>query len=307
MDIDRIFILTDSNVEPLTADMFAGAPRLVVPAGEGAKSLAGAESVWRFLVGEGALRRSALVNIGGGMVCDLGGFAASTFMRGIPHINLPTTLLAAVDAAVGGKTGINFAGLKNEIGTFAMPLGVFPLTSLFGSLPEDEWLSGVGEALKTGFLAGEQLFSLASSADFIVRRDPAVVREVVERCAAFKSRIVEEDFREKGRRRILNLGHTWGHALESHLMAQGRPVPHGIAVAYGILEVLRFGVGTVGTPAGLVERYETLLRLYFPEIQLDRDDRESIEALMLRDKKNRTAGVVSRVLLKDIGQPVWQA
>ena len=149
------------------------------------------------------------------MVSDLGGFAAATFKRGIGCINIATTLLAAVDAAIGGKTGINFAGLKNEIGAFALPLGVTALTTLFRHLPEDEWLSGAGEAIKTALLDSEDLFELATSEAFLLRREPEVTATVTERCSAFKSSIVEKDFREAGLRKILNLGHTAGHAIES--------------------------------------------------------------------------------------------
>ena len=301
---DRLLILTDSNVAPLTEGLFAGAPRLVVEAGEGSKSVAGAEEVWRFLTEHGALRRSVLVNVGGGMVSDLGGFAAATFKRGIGCINLPTTLLAAVDAAIGGKTGINFGGLKNEIGAFALPLGVFPLYPLFASLPEAEWLSGAGEALKTGLLDSEELFNMAASEAFIVRRDPDVVREVVERCAAFKSRIVAEDFRERGRRRILNLGHTAGHAIESWKMARGVSVPHGIAVAHGLRIALRKSCEEAGCNPGLLRRYEKILERYFPPLDITDGQWSEVYDYMLHDKKNVIAGRPAWVLIEDIAKPV---
>lgn len=309
-DIDRLFILTDSTVDGLTSDILPGIPRLVVPAGEGSKSLKGAEEVWRFLMENNALRRSALINIGGGMICDLGGFAASTFKRGIPHINVPTTLLAAVDAAIGGKTGINFGGLKNEIGTFAFPLGVFPLLRLLRSLPESEWLSGAGEALKTGLLEGEELFALASSREFLAERQPDVVEEVIRRCAAFKDSIVKEDLREKGRRRILNLGHTWGHALESLMLERGTPVPHGIAVAYGLLETLNRSLSRQENPKrkeelkALRSRYADVLAAWFPPFEITEEDRGKLSELMKYDKKNTTTETINWVYLEGIGSPI---
>ena len=300
---DRLFVLTDSHVSPLTEDLLPNVPRLVVEAGEGSKSLAGAAKVWDFLIARGALRRSVLVNIGGGMVSDLGGFAAATFKRGIGCINLPTTLLAAVDAAIGGKTGINYHGLKNEVGVFSLPLGVLPLTGLFGSLPEEEWLSGAGEAIKTGLLDSERLFELATSEAFLVKREPHIVDEVVEACARFKEKIVEEDFREGGRRKILNLGHTAGHAIESWMMAKGTPMPHGVAVAHGLLIALRKSCDLAGCDPLLPERYERILKKYFPPLDMNEHDWEEASAYLAHDKKNTVAGTPAWVLLEAIGKP----
>lgn len=301
---DKVFVLTDSNVDRLTQAFLPDACRLVVEAGEGSKSITGAEKVWRFLEDNRALRRSLMVNVGGGMVSDLGGFAASTFKRGIRFVNLPTTLLAAVDASIGGKTGVNFMGLKNEIGSFAMPLAVLPLTSLFDTLPDEEWLSGVGEAVKTALLDGEDLYRLATSRDFIEKRSPTVVEEVVRRCAAFKSKVVEEDFKENGRRKILNLGHTAGHAVEALRMRQGKYIPHGIAVAYGLLEALKMSVEREGFEPRLAAGYEEILKKYFPPLHLSREERELMKEFMGRDKKNTKEGEVAWVLLRRIGEPV---
>lgn len=298
---DRMFMLTDSNVAPLVDTILPEVPRLVVAAGEGSKTLEGAEKVWRFLVENGALRRSVLLNVGGGMISDLGGFAASTFKRGIPFVNLPTTLLAAVDAAIGGKTGINFGGLKNEIGSFALPLDMIPLTPLFRNLPQEEWLSGVGEALKTGLLDSDELFTLASSKAFVLLREPEKVEEVTRRCAAFKERIVAQDFREKGIRRILNLGHTAGHALEAWKMAHGCPVPHGIAVAHGLLFALRRSRGEAGLPERVLRRYEEVLRRWFPPLEMTESQLDEAWGYMAHDKKNTEAGKPNWVLLRDIG------
>lgn len=300
---DRLFVLTDATVGAMTNDFLKDAPRLVVADGETSKSIAGAEQVWSFLVREGALRRSVLVNVGGGMVSDLGGFAAATFKRGIGCINVPTTLLAAVDAAIGGKTGINFAGLKNEVGAFALPLGVFPLSSLFKNLPENEWLSGVGEALKTGLLDSERLFTLASSEEFIVKREPAIVDEVVSRCSAFKQKIVERDFREAGLRKILNLGHTAGHAIEAWKMAHGKPMAHGIAVAHGIRFALEKSHEEAGLPRNVIDRYTEILYRYFPPLDMSDKEWEEAAAYMAHDKKNIRAGKPEWVLLRDIGCP----
>lgn len=304
-DCDRMFVLTDTNVARLLpVDFLQGEPRLEVAPGEESKSLEGAVQVWNFLEKEGATRRSLLVNVGGGMVSDLGGFAASTFKRGIRCVNLPTTLLAAVDAAIGGKTGINFSGLKNEIGTFSLPLAVIPLVDLFDTIPEEEWLSGVGEAIKTGLLAGGELLKLAASPKFILRTDKKIVEKVTKECAAFKNKVVEEDFRESGRRKILNLGHTAGHAIEALNMKRGEHIAHGIAVAHGIGIALRKSVEECGAEPSLATWYEEVLQRYFPPLALTEADLAEMEQYMARDKKNRELGKPAWVLLRAPGQPV---
>ena len=303
--LSGLFMLVDSGVESMVGDFMPEVPRLVVRAGERSKSLKTVEKVWRFLISGGAVRRSVLINVGGGMVSDLGGFAAATFMRGIACVNVPTTLLAAVDASRGGKTAINFDGLKNEVGAFALPAGVFPLTCLFDHLPEREWLSGVGEVLKTALLDSASLFELASSEEFIVERRPDVVEEVVRRCAAFKTRIVEEDFRESGKRRILNLGHTAGHAIEAWSLAHGTPMPHGIAVAHGLWFALERSCREAGLPDTVLKRYEEVLEQYFPPLTLEADQLNEAWEYMAYDKKNESRNSPAWVLLKDIGQPVY--
>lgn len=299
-----LFLVTDRKVEPLITDFLPEVPRFVVEPGEESKTIASAERIWKFLIENGAIRRSVVVNVGGGMVSDLGGFAAATFKRGIGCINVPTTLLAAVDAAIGGKTGVNFAGLKNEIGVFALPLGVFPLTCLFSSLPENEWLSGTGEAIKTGLLDSPELFEMTISEDFIVKRDPDIVKEVVKRCEQFKTRIVTEDFKEGGKRKILNLGHTAGHALEEWKMAHGESLPHGIAVAHGLKFALEKSSREVGFPKGILEKYNKVLDKYFPPLDMTDSQLEEAWRFMAHDKKNVEPGKIFWILMKNIGQPV---
>lgn len=304
VDARGIYVLTDSNVDLLTREFLPDLPRLAVEAGEENKSLEGARQVWNFLEGSNAVRKSVLINLGGGMVSDLGGFAASTYKRGIQCINLPTTLLAAVDAAIGGKTGINYAGLKNEIGTFHMPLAVIPVTSLFQYLPKQEWLSGAGEAIKTALLDSESLFNLATSDAFLKRRDQQTVDEVVRRCANFKERIVSQDFREGGLRKILNLGHTAGHAIESWSLAKGKPIPHGVAVAYGLLETLNRSRHLPDADPSLWERVERVIKDYFPVYHFSAEDRAEIEEYMCHDKKCTVAGTPQWILLPAISRPV---
>lgn len=299
-NVDRIYMVTDTNVEPLIPEFTERFQCLTVQAGERYKTLESAIRIWEFLCAESATRRSMLLNVGGGMVSDLGGFAASTFKRGIPYINVATTLLSAVDAAIGGKTGVDFMGLKNEIGTFAMPLKTIPLIDLIIRLPRLEWLSGCGEVLKYAVLIGEGMLEKAASPRFIVDRDPALVKEVVEVCAEFKRKIVAEDPFDKGVRRILNLGHTFGHALESLMLSKGTPLPHGIAVAYGLLYVLDLNVKTTGRGRNYKEAVEAAIKRYFPPVCLSPEDNVRIDELMKHDKKNTEKNVPNFVMLEDI-------
>ena len=297
---DSLYVVTDSHVAALTEGFLQDTPRIIIEAGEENKSIASAEMIWAFLSDHGATRRSMIVNIGGGMVTDLGGFAAATFKRGIGYVNLATTLLGAVDASVGGKTGVNFNGLKNEIGAFRLPVATLALTDLFSTLTREEWLSGCGEVLKTAILYGEKLYRLAISEAFIVRRESEVVREVVEKCRDFKLSVVMKDVEDRGIRRILNFGHTYGHALEALMMEKGRPLPHGIAVAHGIEYALRLGEERNAPGSISAKDYREVLCKYFPEVELDAEDDERLRQLMGHDKKNFRAGEPAFVLPEDI-------
>lgn len=294
---DKIFLVTDTNVAPLIDDLLPEVPRIPVKAGETHKNLQSAVEIWEYLSTHRATRKTLIVNVGGGMVSDLGGFVASTFKRGIPYINMPTTLLAAVDASIGGKTAVDFMGLKNEIGTFYFPECTIPLTGLFESLPEEEWLSGCGEVLKTAILMDDGLYEKVATEAFIRQRRPDLVREAVERCAAFKEQIVANDPEDRGERRILNFGHTFGHALESLMMEKDTPIPHGIAVAHGILYALNLSIERYGTGEKWKKSFEEILEKYFPPLELSESDRSRIKELMGHDKKNAQAGKPAFILI----------
>lgn len=211
------------------------------------KTLETLASVWMALSTQGATRHSLLINLGGGMVTDLGGFAAATFKRGISYINIPTTLLAMVDASVGGKTGINFNGLKNEIGAFAPANSVLIETEFLRTLDTHNFFSGYAEMLKHGLISNtahwaELLNFDSSSIDY------AALKQLVGQSVQVKEDIVEQDPFEHGIRKALNLGHTVGHAFESMALAENRPVLHGYAVAWGIVCELYLSHLKVGFP-----------------------------------------------------------
>lgn len=236
----RAFVLTDVHCRRHAKRVVAGleaaglpASTTVLPSGESQKKLATASKLYDALAKSGADRRTPLVAVGGGVITDLGGFVAATFMRGIPAFLVPTTLLGQVDAAIGGKTGVNLPQGKNLVGTFTQPAAVFLDPAVLETLPARDYTSGLGEVVKYGMIRDAALFErLGREAEALKAREPGVLADVVRRCAEIKAEVVGADEREGGVRAILNYGHTIGHALEA---AGGyRALQHGEAVAIGM-------------------------------------------------------------------------
>ena len=264
---DKLFILTDEHTRSLClpslreTSLLKEAVEICIGAEDVHKTLDTLASVWMALSTQGATRHSLLINLGGGMVTDLGGFAAATFKRGIAYINIPTTLLAMVDASVGGKTGINFNGLKNEIGSF------FPANSVLLD---------------------------------IVNIDYAALKRLVGKSVQVKEKIVEQDPFERNIRKALNLGHTVGHAFESMALAENRPVLHGYAVAWGIVCELYLSHTKVGFPKEKMRQTIRFIKDNYGVFTFDCKKYEQLYAFMTHDKKN-TSGTINFTLLKDIG------
>lgn len=297
---DRVFVLTDSNVSPLFR--WDGTV-IVVPAGEESKSLDTLAGVWEDLSSLGATRRSVLVNIGGGVVSDLGGFAAATFKRGIRFINIPTTLLAMSDAAIGGKTGIDFGGLKNEVGAFRMPERVIVDASWLATLPQAQMREGLAEVVKSALLGSEEVYGELLNLPETLTADN--VGQAAEWSARFKEGVVARDPLEKGLRRILNLGHTAGHAFESLAARVGKPIGHGTAVAHGLLIALRLSERLTGLSPGVANEYEQkILNRFYPALPAECRDVRELIGIMAHDKKNPAVGEISFVLLRAVGEPV---
>ena len=306
----RRAILSDENVGPLHAQKLASlsAPMLLVPAGERSKRLATVERVLEFLAASGLDRGSCLVALGGGVVGDLGGLAASLYMRGIACLQVPTTLLAQVDASVGGKTAVDLEAGKNLAGTFHQPVAVFADTETLATLPEIEIRSGLGEAVKCALIEGEEaLLSLERAAPAIRAREPEIFDALVERCVRLKAEIVRRDPREAGERKVLNLGHTFAHAIER--AAGYGTIPHGIAVGVGIVLALRLARATGGLEdeelPGRVERLLAALSLPNDLAALRRAQpgfpgAKAIALAMWHDKKG-AAGIPRFVLPRRAG------
>ncbi|MCZ6596382.1 MAG: 3-dehydroquinate synthase, partial [Planctomycetota bacterium] len=231
------------NVAPLHRARLAGlegAPLHAVEPGEGSKRMAVLEDVLDWMAASDLDRGSVLVALGGGVVGDLGGLAASLYMRGIPVLQCPTSLLAQVDAAIGGKTAVDLAAGRNLAGTFHQPLAVLADTDVLATLPDEELSAGLGEVVKSALVGDDGLLALLEDqAERILARDTEILAEVVERCARIKAEVVAADEREAGPRRKLNLGHTYAHAIE-HAAGHGR-IPHGAAVGTGLCLALETG------------------------------------------------------------------
>lgn len=303
---DKVLVLTDNNVEQKvmphlgSSVIISNSPRIIIPAGESEKNIFTVMRVWDRLKELGATRRSVLLNIGGGVVTDLGGFAAATFKRGIRTVNFPTTLLGAVDAATGGKTGIDYGGLKNEIGAFHLPSGVIVSAMPFSTLPSREILSGYAEMVKTALISDRNFYLNLLDIDDVLA-DSLRLGEDVERCVKFKDEVVAQDPQEKGLRKILNFGHTAGHAFESMLLKRGGDITHGKAVAHGILVAMILSHLYLGLDSLEVERYRNFLKQNYGAPLIKCADIDEAVHIMKSDKKNRDYGRPLFTLLKEIG------
>ena len=338
---DRVFVLTDDITQecclPKVAVLFAkhNATTITIRHDDTNKTLATLADVWTALQRGGATRHSLLVNLGGGMVTDLGGFAAATFKRGINFINIPTTLLAMVDAAVGGKTGINFGGLKNEVGAFANARYVIVNTCFLDTLDTANLCSGYAEMLKHSLINNAQMWAEHVNFD-ILQPDLAELQRMVAASIAVKEHIVANDPHEHGIRKALNFGHTIGHALEEFSMQQqgGAVVPtaptkqeapkggavvsarllplarartapkntllHGYAVAFGLIGELYISARKVGFPTARLHQTARFIRENYGAMAFTCDDYPTLLNLMRHDKKN-TSDTINFTLLHDIG------
>lgn len=262
-------------------------PPLIVPAGEAFKSLDTARDLWERLLYLGADRRALLLNLGGGVITDLGGFVAATYKRGIAFVHIPTSLLAQVDAAIGGKTGVDLGYGKNLVGTFTDPAAVLIDPGFLETLPGDEWRSGLAEMIKHGVIGDTDLFARLET----LPDAGALTPEDIRRAAAFKRKVVLADPFERGLRRILNFGHTFGHALESLALERGAPIRHGDAVAAGMRLEAWLSMELAGLPQGDLDRLRILLDRHFPRLHPDLFDPEALMPYLLMDKKNRDGGI----------------
>ena len=305
--IERLTASTDHNLTVWIADvntarLLPTPPRhlITIPDGDENKTLATVTSVWDEMERMGATRHSLVINLGGGMVTDLGGFAAATFKRGVRFINVPTTLLSAVDAAVGGKTGINYHELKNEIGAFAPASDVIISTRFFDTLPIEEMKSGYAEVIKHAMLSDRDEFLRLLDHDFNAPINHDDLLERLRRSVQVKVDIVARDPNEQGERKALNLGHTIGHAFESLAIKRGKPVPHGYAVAWGLVTEAVLSHIKLKFPSEDVHLLGNFVRDNYRDFPFTCDDYDELLDLMRHDKKSRD-GEITCTLLTTIG------
>lgn len=301
---DRIFVLVDETTNKLCWSLvkdylcLKDAQTIIIGATDRRKNLDTLVHVWESLQQGKATRHSLLINLGGGMVTDLGGFAASTYKRGINFINIPTTLLAMVDASVGGKTGINFGGLKNEIGVFNDAEFVLLDTNWLRTLDEENIRSGYAEMLKHGLIADETMWAELINFN-LAQPNLRQLASMLNKSVRIKERIVTEDPHEKGIRKALNLGHTFGHAFESWAMKR-QPVLHGYAVAFGLIAELYLATTQTDFPTERMRQTVNFIRAYYGSLPITCNDYPELIELMHHDKKNR-GNEINVTLLGGIG------
>ncbi len=310
---EKIFVLVDRNTRqhclPILLSNVPGlqfSEILEIEEGEESKSIQTAISLWENLSMHSPGRNTLLINLGGGVVSDLGGFVASTYKRGIPYINIPTSLMGMVDAAIGGKTGINEGKVKNQIGTFTLPAGVFIFPGFLSSLPAYHVKSGYGEIIKYALIADPDLWEgikCSHFSEFIAHPfDESQWNFFIHKSIQIKTGIVNSDFTEKGSRALLNFGHTIGHAMESLSMTPGhRALSHGHAIALGMICESYLSVQKTGLPKQVLEEITAIILADFDHFRLSAQDITRLVALLLHDKK-RTGEEVRFSLIENPGK-----
>ena len=304
----QLLILVDENTHEHCLPTLLGNLETEIPfeiieieAGEEMKTLETAAQLWEILTEFETDRKALMINLGGGVITDMGGFIASTYKRGIPFINIPTTLLGMCDASIGGKTGIDHQFLKNIIGTFAHPEQIFVFPEFLQTLPFEELRSGFAEMLKHGLITDESHWSDLIS---IKELTPQNIFPFIEKSMQIKQNVVEQDFTEQNVRKTLNFGHTIGHALESLFLLKGKPIMHGEAVALGMICETRISFLQDLISEETSNAIVSNIQKYFPHLDISEFSVEEIVNLMKNDKKN-SAGNINFSLIKGVGSSTF--
>jgi 3-dehydroquinate synthase len=293
---EKIYLLTDQNTNgyclpvlrenvPLIADQ----PVFSISPGERSKDISSLDRIWTWLLENGAGKNSLLINLGGGVVSDLGGFAAATFQRGMPYINIPTSLIAQVDAAIGGKTGLNISGIKNQAGLFYDPAAVFIMPVFLETLPEAHFKSGFAEIIKCAALSGDRFWELLKKDD--ATEQDHIMRLIFE-TVSFKCRVVGEDPFDQSTRKMLNFGHTVGHALESLCNIPGKDIMlHGQAVAAGMMCETYLSNKTAGLEVDDMDELVSVIKSYFDLKPINENKFDRLAEIVNYDKKKTGSGI----------------
>lgn len=302
-----VFVIADVNTASFVlprlqseSKAIGGAKVIMTKAGEMFKNIDTLAMIWKQLGDGGATGKSVVINLGGGVVTDMGAFAASTFKRGIPFINIPTTLLGAVDAAVGGKTGINFNSLKNEVGLFRQSELVVISTTFFRTLTSQELLAGYAEMIKHAVLTSKEMTDRLLGYD-VTAYEPDSLLALLQESVAVKCSFVNRDMEDKGVRRALNFGHTVAHAFEALALERHSPLSHGYAVAFGMVAALVLSHMKCGFPSGELHRYAAYVSHHYGAFDISCDDYKRLLSFMHHDKKNASVDEINCTLLRDYG------
>lgn len=302
----KIFILVDDNtlehcLPNLLANVSAvkNAEIICIDADENQKELEICHQLWTTLSEYNAKRNDIFINLGGGVISDLGGFVASTFKRGMQFINIPTTLLSMVDAAIGGKNGINFNGHKNHIGTFNTPFQTIIDISFLETLPEKELLSGFAEMLKHGLIADASHFEKLIQ----LKKLEKISIELIQTSAEIKSKIVTQDYKETGLRKSLNYGHTIGHALESYSYEINKPLPHGYAIAYGMIIENQIAAALDIIDKKEAEEINSHIAGFYPNFDVEYLNEDYILSQIQNDKKNKSKATLFS-FISEVGKTI---
>ncbi len=309
-EYSKLFLLVDQNTHQSCLSVFlanliekSSFEIIEIPAGEAHKQIETCTQVWNSISELGGDRKSLLINLGGGVVTDLGGFVGATYMRGIDFINIPTSLLSMVDASVDGKTGVDLGPLKNQVGVFTEPLMVLVDTTYLNTLPANELRSGLAEMLKHGLICDLRYWEQLTKMNELNAND---LQDLIHRSIEIKNEVITKDPREGGLRKILNFGHTLGHAIESYFLQHPdrTTLLHGEAIAIGMIMESYLSVHLSGLPQQKLDEIKTVFLNYFPPQDISQDELKAIIDLMRYDKKNN-GGMVNFALLEDIAKPVW--
>ncbi len=299
----KIFILVDENTFKYCLNLLGLKFKyhvIKISGGENNKNIETVSFIWQNLLLNNADRNSVLINLGGGIISDIGGFSASAYKRGIDFINIPTTTLSLVDATIGGKTGVNLNNQKNMIGFFSRPEKIFIDVNFLKTLPEREYLNGIAEALKHGLLSDIEYFD--EIINKVLQKESII--KIIKISVQFKRSVTDKDFTENGVRKTLNLGHTIGHGLESYFMDKNTDLKHGEAVIMGMISMLYLSSEKFNFDNSLLEKViGDLKKIYTLNIYREFNNKEVISRI-INDKKNNNDKILM-VLLKNIGKPVF--
>lgn len=302
----KVFFLVDENTHEhclprLLAELpdLKGYEILEIEPGEESKDFEIAQSLWSALAELGADRKSLLINVGGGVVTDLGGFVAATYKRGIAFWHVPTSLLGMVDAAIGGKTGVDVDGIKNLVGTFSQPEKLFVIPDFLETLPEEQLISGMAEVFKHALINDKKYWTEAQKA-----YKTGNFESLVQRSVEIKSAIVLADEKELGQRKLLNFGHTLGHALESYFLEKGEAILHGEAVAAGMMMAAKLSTEKAGLSQASFEEIITVLSAVYTKLEWPQEEEKYILKWLTHDKKN-DVGQLRFTLLREIGEGIF--